>query len=196
MKAIIYIRTLTTNKKQSFKAQIKQLKEYAQVRKFEIVDVLIDDARTTLEESNGYQTIFKLAEAHTIDVILVWQYNWFVQSTKKLIQSLKEFQNLGIDFISYQDNIDTTSKQGKSIFKVISSLAKFENHLIGDRVRAGMVRAKSEGKRISRPRLSIIIQQQIASLYREKKSINQIRKELNISYGSAWNYVQKLKQST
>jgi len=196
MKAVIYMRTLTAKKKQSLKKQIRQLKEYAQMRNFEIVDVLVDDLTATVEESNGYEKVFQMARAQSIDVILVWQYNWFVQSTQILIQSLKELQSLGIDFISYQDNIDTTSAQGKLIFNVINSLAKFENHLIGDRVRAGMVRAKSEGKRISRPRLSDIIQQKIASLYKENKSINQIRKELNISYGSAWNYVQKLKQST
>jgi DNA invertase Pin-like site-specific DNA recombinase len=67
-----------------------------------------------------------------------------------LAQALKEFQSLGVDFISYQENIDTTTPQGEMIFTVMASLAQFESALISERVKAGMARAKAQGKRISR----------------------------------------------
>ena len=75
----------------------------------------------------------------------------------------------------------------------MASLAQFESSLISERVKAGMARAKAQGKRISRPPLSKGVQRQIAQLHEQNISINQISKKLGISYGSAWNYVQQLK---
>lgn len=128
-----------------------------------------------------------------IDVVLVWRYDRFARSTQALVNALNEFRLLGVDFISYQENIDTTTPQGELIFNIMASLAQFESMLISSRVKAGMARAKAQGKRISRPPLENSIQEKIAHLHGEDKSINQIQKELGISYGSAWNYVQKLK---
>jgi len=70
------------------------------------------------------------------------------------------------------------------------ALAQFESALISQRIKAGMARAKAQGKRVSRPTLSKAIQNKIQSLYKDKISIKQISKQLDISYGSAWNYVQ------
>ncbi len=98
-----------------------------------------------------------------------------------------------MDFISYQEIIDTTTPQGELIFSIMASLAQFESALISERVKAGMARAKAQGKRISRPRLNGNLRQKIKELYDDKISIKQISKQLGISYGSAWNYVQQLK---
>jgi DNA invertase Pin-like site-specific DNA recombinase len=98
-----------------------------------------------------------------------------------------------VDFISYQENIDTTTPQGELIFTVMASLAQFERALISERVKAGMARAKAQGKRISRARLAEELQVQIATLYAANLSIHQISKQLGIGYGTAWNYVQQVK---
>jgi len=98
-----------------------------------------------------------------------------------------------VDFISYQENIDTTTPQGELIFTVMASLAQFERALISERVKAGMARAKAQGKRISRAPLAAELQAQIAALYGEGCSIHQISRQLGIGYGTAWNYVQPVK---
>jgi DNA invertase Pin-like site-specific DNA recombinase len=79
------------------------------------------------------------------------------------------------------------------LFTVMASLAQFERALISERVRAGMARAKAQGKRISRAPLARPIQTQIALLYAQGTSISHISKRLSIGYGTAWNYVQRLK---
>jgi DNA invertase Pin-like site-specific DNA recombinase len=76
----------------------------------------------------------------------------FARSTQALVNALKEFKNLGINFISFQENIDTTTPTGELIFHVMASLAQFESALISERVKAGMQRAKAQGKNISRPK--------------------------------------------
>jgi DNA invertase Pin-like site-specific DNA recombinase len=115
------------------------------------------------------------------------------RSTHALVQALREFQHLGIDFISYHENIDTTTPQGEMIFTVMASLAQFESALISARVKAGMARARAQGKRIARAPLTAVVQRRIATLYQQGHSIHQISKQLRIGYGTAWNYVQRVK---
>ena len=65
--------------------------------------------------------------------------------------------------------------------------------LMSERVKAGMARAKAQGKRISRAPIARPIQTRIARLYAQGTSISHISKQLGIGYGTAWNYVQRLK---
>ena len=128
--------------------------------------------------------------------MLVWHYDRFARSTQALIHALQEFQHLGIDFISYQENIDTTTPQGEMMFTVMASLAPFESALVSAGVKAGMARARAQGKRISRAPLPTAVQERIAALYQQGLSIHQIGKQLGIGYGMAWNYVQRIKAGT
>jgi DNA invertase Pin-like site-specific DNA recombinase len=83
--------------------------------------------------------------------------------------------------------------QGELMFTVMASLAQFESALISARVKAGMARAKAQGKRISRAPLAKELQARIAALYAEGLSIHQISQQLGIGYGTAWNDVQHAK---
>src|SRR4029453_4487689 len=112
-----------------------------------------------------YQAVLGAARQRHIDVVLVWRYDRFARSPQALGQALNEFHRLGVDFISYQENIDTMTPQGELIFTVRASLAQFESALISERVKAGMARAKAQGKRISRAPLAEEIQARIATLY-------------------------------
>jgi DNA invertase Pin-like site-specific DNA recombinase len=82
------------------------------------------------------------------------------------------------------------------IFTVMASLAQFESALISARGKAGMARARAHGKRISRTPLPTAVQERIAALYQQGLSIHQIGKQLRIGYGTAWNYVQRVKAGT
>src|SRR2546421_9377269 len=84
--------------------------------------------------------------------LIVWRFDRFARSTKHLLLALEEFRVLGIQFISYQENIDTTSPLGQAIFTIISAVAQLERDLIGERVRAGLRNARAKGKRLGRPR--------------------------------------------
>ena len=95
------------------------------------------------------------AKKRRFDVVLVWRFDRFARSTKHLILALEEFRNLGVDFVSYQENIDTSSPLGSAIFTIISAVSQLERDIIAERVRMGLRRAKEEGKQLGRPRASI-----------------------------------------
>src|ERR687898_325853 len=100
-------------------------------------------------------------------VLLVWRYDRFARSMRELVNALAEFEGLGIDFISYNEGADTTTPQGRLLFGIMASLAEFERSLIAERVRAGMERAKAQGKHTGRPRLPSLTRARIEEIMRQ-----------------------------
>ena len=113
--------------------------------------------------------------------MLVWKFDRFARSLKMLVDSLALFQELDIDFISYKENIDTTTSMGRLIFHINSAYAEFEREIIKDRVIAG-IRAKREktgtwGRRV----LASELQQKVKEMIAAKQSIRTVAKALDIS---------------
>ena len=121
------------------------------------------------------------ARKRRFDVVLVWRFDRFARSTKHLILALEEFQHLGIDFVSYQENIDTSSPLGGAIFTIISAVAQLERDIIAERVRAGLRRARQNGKRLGRPRASID-PERVLKLHCEGLSHRDIARRLGTSH--------------
>lgn len=71
------------------------------------------------------------------------------------MDALEDFRTYGIDFLSYQENIDTSTAMGEMVFTIFAAMAQFERNLIAERVNAGMAHAKEHGtksgKAIGRP---------------------------------------------
>ena len=189
----IYARVSTIDKGQDPETQLLVLRDYAARRGLVPAGEYVDYASGRRDDRPQYQALLAAARQRRIDVVLVWRYDRFARSTQALVHALNEFHRLGVDFISYQERIDTTTPQGELIFTLMASLAQFESALISERVKAGMARAKAQGKRISRAPIAEKIQARIATLYAEGVSIHQISKQLGIGYGTAWNYVQRAK---
>ena len=72
------------------------------------------------------------ARKRQFDVIVVWQFDRFARSTKYLLAALEEFRSLGIPFISYRENMDTSSSLGQELFTIVSAVAQLERDLIRD----------------------------------------------------------------
>jgi DNA invertase Pin-like site-specific DNA recombinase len=123
------------------------------------------------------------AKKRRFDVVLVWRFDRFARSTKHLILALEEFRNLGIDFVSYQENIDTSSPLGSAIFTIISAVAQLERDIIAERVKAGLRRAKENGKKLGRPK-SLADPEIVHKLHAGGYSHRKIGRELGISHTS------------
>ena len=184
---------LDRGKGQTPETQLLALREYVARRGFTLAGEYVDYASGTREDRPQYRALLDAVRKRQVDIVLVWRYDRFARSTQALVHALKEFHSLGVDFISYQENIDTTTPQGELIFTVMASIAQFESALMSERVKAGMARAKAQGKTISRAPLPAGIQGGIADLYHQGVSLHQMSKQLGIGYGTVWNYVQRVK---
>lgn len=190
LRAALYARVSSTDDRQNPETQLRLLRDYAERRGFSVADEYVDQATGRSEDRPEYQRLMKDARGRRVDVVLVWRYDRFARSTQALIRALKEFQVLGVDFISYQEPVDTTTPQGEMVLGLLASLAQFESSLISERVKAGMQRAKEEGTHVGRPPISEDTQQGIRELKEGGDSINQISKRIGVAYGTAGNYAK------
>jgi DNA invertase Pin-like site-specific DNA recombinase len=177
----IYVRVST--KDQSVEMQMNDLERYSKERGFSIFKAYKDNGVSgTKELRPALNSLMDDAKKRKFDVVLVWRFDRFARSTKHLITALYEFRNLGIDFISYQENVDTSSPLGEAIFTIISAMATLERDIIAERVRGGLRKAKANGKRLGRPNGDVDIDK-VLDHKKQGKSVREIAKEMKLSRG-------------
>ncbi len=178
----LYARVSTTD--QSTDSQLLDLRRYVRERGWDIFREYVDEGISGTKDSRpALNELMDDAKKRRFDVVLVWRFDRFARSTQHLILALSEFKNLGIDFVSFQENIDTSSPLGSAIFTIISAVSQLERDIIAERVRMGLRRAKEEGKQLGRPRASIDLEK-LNRLHSEGRSHRQIAAELGTSHAS------------
>lgn len=151
MRAAIYARVSTTAN-QSVEMQLRDLRELAARRGFEIVDEYCDEGVSGAKASRpALDKMLADGRAGGFDALLVWKLDRLGRSLLHLVRLLEEFRRVGIELVSFSEGLDFTTTTGKLLFQIISAFAEFERDCIRERVRAGMRNARAKGKRIGRP---------------------------------------------
>jgi DNA invertase Pin-like site-specific DNA recombinase len=98
-----------------------------------------------------------MGDAHKrhFDVVCVWRFDRFARSVSHLLKALETFKALGIDFVSFSEQMDTSTPAGKMVFTVLGAVAELERSLIVERVKAGLRNARAKGKRLGRPQKTV-----------------------------------------
>jgi len=147
--AAIYIRVSTQEQAQqgfSLDAQQEALENYAKALGYEIHKIYRDEGKSAKDlKRQEMQKMLEDAESNKFSAIFIYKLDRFSRSLKDLILTIDKLKELGIDFVSLQDKIETTSASGKLMFHVISAFAEFERNIIGDRTKFGMQRKAKEG---------------------------------------------------
>lgn len=178
-KVALYTRVSTEEQKTDL--QLMDLKEYVRRRDYEIFNTYEDIVSGATKERKALDQLFQDAKHRKFDIVLVWKFDRFARSLKMLVDSLALFQELGIDFISYKENIDTTTSMGRLIFHINSAYAEFEREIIKDRVIAGIKAKREKTDTWGRKVLASEMQQKIKEMIAAKQSIRTVAKTLDIS---------------
>jgi len=120
------------------------------------------------------------ARRRRFDTVVVWKFDRFARSTQHLLTALQEFRDLGIDFVSCSEGIDTSSAMGKMVFTFLAAVAEFERELIRERVKAGLDRARDQGIILGRPRAGFDVATALR-LKREGLGVRRIAKRVGVS---------------
>ena len=153
-RAAIYARVSTTD--QHVESQVYDLRQMAAQRGLEVVKEYEDRGVSgTKARRPGLDALMADARQRKFSVVLVAAFDRVARSTKHFLHVIDEFDSLGVEFISCRENIDTSGPMGRLFWIIISSIAELESDLIRERVRAGMRRARLEGRRIGRARLDV-----------------------------------------
>jgi DNA invertase Pin-like site-specific DNA recombinase len=185
IRVAIYARVSTTGHGQDVSMQTRELQQFAQARGWtpadEYVDAGVSGAKDSRPELNRL-----MADAHKrrFDIVCVWRFDRFARSVSHLLRALETFKALGIDFVSFSEQMDTSTPAGKMVFTVLGAVAELERSLTVERVRAGLRNARAKGKTLGRPRVTVDAAR-IASLRASGASWQSITLQLGISAGTA-----------
>src|SRR5215469_10436660 len=147
----LYARVSTANGQQDPEMQLRELREFAERRSWQIADVYTDTVTGSKDSRPALNRLMQDAKQRRIDAVLVWKLDRFGRSLRHLVNALAELEALGVAFVSLRDNLDLSTPSGRLMFQIIAAMGEFERELIKERVSAGIRLAK--GKRIGRPRV-------------------------------------------
>jgi len=178
----IYARVSTRHKGQELETQLQPLKEYASNRGFQVREehIYTDSGISgTKDKRPALDRLMKAAMGKQFDAVVVFRFDRFARSIKHLVIALEQFQALGIDFISINESVDTSTPMGKAMFTVIGAMAELERNIIVERVHAGIARAKREGVHCGRP-VRVYDRDKARKLHKDGLSLREIAKQLGI----------------
>jgi DNA invertase Pin-like site-specific DNA recombinase len=187
-RAAIYTRVSTVD--QHPETQLYDLREMAKQRGYQIVREFSDTISGAKSKRPGLDQLMADARRHRFDVVVVSAFDRMARSVRHFLEILDELNHLGIEFISLREQIDTAGPLGRAMIVIVSAIAELERNLIAERVRAGMRRAKLEGRRIGRAPLNIdraqVVRDRLSGI-----SLSEVAKKHKISRASVCRLVNE-----
>jgi DNA invertase Pin-like site-specific DNA recombinase len=154
IRVALYVR-VSTLLAQHPEMQTGELREYCQRREWEVVEEFTDRMSGAKDRRPALDKLMVACRRRQVDAVVVYRYDRFARSLQQLVNALCEFNELGIQFISLHEGVDTSTANSRLVFGIFASIAEFERELIRERVRSGLQHAKSKGTKLGRPRLMI-----------------------------------------
>jgi len=187
-RAALYCRVSTGD--QHLETQLVDLREMAKGRGYEIVREYTDVISGAKSKRPGLDQLMADARRHRFDVVLVAAFDRIARNVRHFLEVLDEINHLNVDFVSMRENIDTGGPLGRAMLTIIGAIAELERSLICERVRAGMRRAKLEGRRIGRTPLNID-RVQVVEDRRSGMSLTKVAQRHHISRASVCRLVKE-----
>ena len=140
---------------QTVQNQLRELREIADrhgwIVAAEFTDNGISGAKGR-EQRPGLDKMLKAVARREIDVVAAWSVDRLGRSLQDLLGFLGELHAKHVDLYLHQQGLDTSTPAGKALFQMMGVFAEFERAMIRERVRAGLERAKAQGKKLGRRR--------------------------------------------
>ena len=149
MKAATYVRVSTLDQEPD--NQLHDLRRYVTARGWTATEYVDHGVSGAKDSRPGLNRLLADARRRKLDVVVCWRLDRLGRSLRHLVGLLDELQTLGVAFVSLAEGIDTTTPAGRLQMHILASVAQFERERIIERVKAGLARAKRQGRRLGRP---------------------------------------------
>jgi len=199
-KCAVYVRVSTQDQAKhgiSLRAQEEALKNYAKAQDYEIFKVYKDEGKSgkDIVHRPAMQEMLRDSELRKFQAIFIYKLDRFSRSLMDLITTIEQLKDWGIDFVSLQDKIETTSATGKLMFHIISAFAEFERNVTSERTKftmnskfrgGNLVTKAPKGYRVVNKELtptenSYLIQEIYQTFHNNNISLTQLAKKNNLS---------------
>ncbi|MBW7997820.1 MAG: helix-turn-helix domain-containing protein [Candidatus Glassbacteria bacterium] len=181
----IYTRVSTDG--QTVDNQLLELRAVAERHGWDVVEEYSDNGvsgATGREKRPAFDALCQAATRREVDLIMAWSVDRLGRSLQHLVGFLGEIHAKGVDLYLHQQGIDTTTPAGKAMFQMCGVFAEFERAMIQERVRAGLERAKAQGKVLGRPRTPEQKKAAVRDLRETGESVRKIAKATGLGVGT------------
>lgn len=180
-RAAIYIRVSTDG--QTVDNQRLELEQAAERAGWEVVGIYDDNGVSgakSRDQREAFNRLCKDATRRKFDVVMSWSVDRLGRSLQDLVGFLSELHVLGVDLYLHQQGIDTTTPAGRAMFQMMGVFAEFERSMIQERVKAGLSRAKVQGKMLGRPKVTEKVERAVLAARAEGTGKRKIAKQLGV----------------
>jgi DNA invertase Pin-like site-specific DNA recombinase len=181
IRVAIYTRVSTDG--QTVDNQSMELQAVADRHGWEVVEVFSDNGVSGAngrEKRPAFDALCTGVVRRDFDVIMAWSVDRLGRSLQHLVTFLGEIHSKGVDLYLHQQGIDTTTPAGKAMFQMCGVFAEFERAMIQERVKAGLARAKAQGKVLGRPKVNGKIEKAVLAARAKGTGKRKISKQLGI----------------
>jgi len=191
MKRVACYSRVSTATDQTCENQLRDLREYCRARGWTDVCEFTDTGISgTKERRPALDKMMVEVKARRVDVVVVAAFDRAGRSVRHLVEMLDLFRHLDVEFISLREQIDTGTPLGAAVYTIIAAISALERSLIVERVKAGLRRARAEGKRLGRPRLQVS-ERQLRIVVNQNLPVRAAAKALGVSPSS---YLRLVRQ--
>jgi len=189
-RCVIYSRVSTSN--QEVENQIKLLKEIAERKGYQLVDVISDvmSGAKGRQDRKGFDKLIKGSIKKEWDSVIVWSVDRLGRSLKDLVSFLDEINSVGCDLYIHQSGLDTSTPSGKMMFQMIGVFAEFERSMISERVKLGLARTD---KKLGRPtNMNTGMIESVKFMRGKGVGIKKIASDLSIGVGTVYKVLENV----
>jgi DNA invertase Pin-like site-specific DNA recombinase len=148
---------------QDLDVQIEKIKEYCKYKDFNLIRIYTDKATGKNMDRPGFQEMISMVETknNPLDIggIVIYRLDRVGRSVDNLVNIANRLNQLGVQFVSLSENLDTTTKEGRLFFHIISSLAEYERDVIRDRMADGVALARANNVKFGRKAIDLPIKE-------------------------------------
>jgi len=181
VKIALYARVSRADESQDPENQLMRLIAYANERDWTIIDKYVDTASGADDNRPELDRMLADARARRFGLILCVKVDRLARSVTSLYRILSELDARGVKFECTDQTISTNTPTGKLLLSVLAGVAEFERELIRDRTKAGLARARAQGKTLGRPRKAVDMDR-ARELRGQGLGYRKIAKELGVSH--------------
>ncbi|MCH7621922.1 MAG: recombinase family protein [Chloroflexi bacterium] len=155
MRVAIYARVSSSDKVQDPETQLMPLRDFCLAQGWQVYREYVDRAPANdLAHRVQWRQLLDDAAKRKFTVVLVFKLDRAFRSVKHMHDTLAAWEMVGVSFKSLREQFDTSTALGRLLLNLLAALAEFELELIRERVKAGMDRARRQGRQIGRPRVT------------------------------------------
>ena len=155
MRVALYARVSTSDRDQDPETQLMAIRDYCKAQSWQVAREYVDHASARdMVHRKAWRQLLDDGSRRRFKAVVVFKLDRAFRSVKDMHDTLATWDALGIQFKSIREQFDTGTAVGRLLLNLLASVAEFELEMIRERVKAGMDRARRQGHRIGRPRVT------------------------------------------